>query len=188
MLELKWGQNKTNKECFKKECENIKYVKNKLVIRMIVFVFKIQWNTLECENDHPEEKWTAGHKQFVGLFGTTEFMCSVLRWLNPAKKGRAQISHLIVSTVSVCCCICFVSKCQYYVKLAVTEFCQISSVWGFHRCLCPWILMQIFFLVLNNQKSMELMQYYNPGFSVPLTLILKTVFLKLIYLWWHQCI
>lgn len=33
--------------------------------------------------------------------------------------------------------------------------------------------MQIFFLGLNNQKSVELMQYYNPGFSVPLKLILK---------------
>lgn len=40
ILELKWGQNQTNKECFKKECENIKYVENKLVIRMIVFVLK----------------------------------------------------------------------------------------------------------------------------------------------------
>lgn len=40
ILELKWGQNQTNRECFKKECENIKYVENKLVIRMIVFVLK----------------------------------------------------------------------------------------------------------------------------------------------------
>lgn len=89
------------------------------------------------------------------------------------ERWRAQMSHLIVSTVSMCCCICFVSKRQYYMKLDMTEFCQTSSVWGFHCCLCPSILMQIFFLGLNNQKSVELMQYYNPGFSVPLKPILK---------------
>lgn len=94
------------------------------------------------------------------------------------ERRHAQISHLIVSTVSACCCICFVSKCQYYMKLVVTEFCQTPSVWGFHCRLCPWILMRIFFLVLNNRKSMELMQYYNPGFSVPLKPILKKCVLE----------
>lgn len=34
-------QNKNNKECFKKECENIKYVKNKLDISMIVSVLEL---------------------------------------------------------------------------------------------------------------------------------------------------
>lgn len=131
-------QNKNNKECFKKECENIKDVKNKLVISMIVSVLKF--------SGAPQNVKMTVLTRRGQLDINNSSACLVPQNLHAlyysdseSRKERrhAQISHLIVSTVSMCCCICFVSKCQYYMKLAVTEFCQISSVWGFHRCLCP---------------------------------------------------
>jgi len=131
-------KNKNNKECFKKECENMKYVKNKLVIRMIVFVLKfsgIPWNVKMTilmrsgQLDINNSSACLVPQSLRALFRSDSYSRN--------KRRHAQISHLIVSTVSMCCCICFVSICQYDMKLAMTEFCQISSFWSFHWCLCP---------------------------------------------------
>lgn len=92
------------------------------------------------------------------------------------KEGRhAQISHLTVSTVSVCSCICFCFKMSNLnINPDMTEFCHIFSVGAFiavyvHKCK---------YFSWNNQKKVELMQYYNPGFPVSLKPIFKNCVLE----------
>lgn len=78
--------------------------------------------------------------------------------------------HISQSLLSLCAAaFVFVSKCQSYMNPDMTEFCHISSVGAFiavyvHKCK---------YFSWNNQKSMELMQYYNPGFPVLLKPIKK---------------
>lgn len=64
------------KECFKKNVRRLNMLKTNVSSGLY---FKIQWYTLECENDYPGKKWTVGHKQFISFFGTTELVYSILQ-------------------------------------------------------------------------------------------------------------
>lgn len=94
---------------------------------------------------------------------------------NPTRKEDMHRYHISQSVLSLCAAaFVFVSKSQSYMNPDMTEFCHISSVGAFiavyvHKCK---------YFSWNNQKSMELMQYYNPGFPVSLKPILKNCVLE----------
>lgn len=117
-----------------------------------------------------------GHKQFNSQFGTTELMCSVLQWLQ-IPQGRKTCTG-ITSHSQYCLYVQLHLFSFQIVNLTLTQtwlsFATISSVGAFiavyvHKCK---------YFSWNNQKSMELMQYYNPGFPVPLKQILKNCVLE----------
>lgn len=96
-------------------------------------------------------------------------MCSVLQWLQIPQERKTCTDITSHSQYCLLCsCICFCFK-KSIMNPDMTEFCHISSVGAFiavyvHKCK---------YFSWNNQKSMELMQYYNPGFPVSLKPILK---------------
>lgn len=103
-------------------------------------------------------------------------MCSVLQWLQ-ISQGRKTCTD-ITSHSQYCLCVQLhlfsFQNVKSYMNPDMTEFCHISSVGAF---IAVYVHKWKYFS-WNNQKSMELMQYYNPGFPVSLKSIFKNCVLE----------